>query len=572
MQYILRFRIPALFCALAVLVCELVSRPFVTMGVCDDWPYSLMAKTLAETGRFAYNGWAAPMLGWQLYLGAAFVRLFGYSLTTVRMSTLCVSIALAFLLQRTLVRADVSERNATIATLGLVLTPIYMMLSVTFMTDITGLFGIVICLYGCLRAVRGSTTRATIAWLCFAVATNAIFGSSRQISWLGILVMVPSTLWVLRRRRDVLIAGVVATLAGVVFIFVCLHWLKQQPYLIPEHVLAGEHPAGKIFWQLIDSLMDLPFLLLPIVALFLPQLRKYRPLTLVILAVAFTCYLWVAVQPQHRHGPFMLEPTVDDWISVYGIYRFVALHGDPPLFLNRGVQVVLTIVTFASLIGLMTSLIWSRRSNEVEGPPVGISWPQLGMIVAPFAIVYTLLLLPRAGTEVLFDRYLLPLLVVGLLCVVRYYQERMQSRLPFVSVVLVVVMGVYGVVVTHNMFALYRGRVALAAELRANGIPDTAVDNGWEYNLGVELQHANHLNESKIKYPADAYVPTPAPAAGLCSTLFGYDATPHVHALYGVSFDRDACNGAAPFAPVTYSRWPGLWPGVLYVVYFSPPH
>jgi len=134
------------------------------------------------------------------------------------------------------------------------------------------------------------------------------------------------------------------------------------------------------------------------------------------------------------------------------------------------------------------------------------------------------------------------------------------------------VMGVYGVVVTHNMFALYRGRVALAAELRANGIPDTAVDNGWEYNLGVELQHANHLNESKIKYPADAYVPTPAPAAGLCSTLFGYDATPHVHALYGVSFDRDACNGVAPFAPVTYSRWPGLWPGVLYVVYFSPPH
>jgi hypothetical protein len=206
MPIVRKYNIPALFCALAVLLCALSARPYADMAVCDDGPYILMARTLANTGHIVYNGWGAPMLGWQLYLAAAFIKLFGFSFTAVRMSTVLVSVALAFVLQRTLVAAGITERNASIGTLALVLSPFYLILSVTFMSDITGLFGIVICVYGCLRALQASSDRATIGWIAFAVLTNAIFGSSRQISWLGILVMVPSTLWLRRSRRRVLLS------------------------------------------------------------------------------------------------------------------------------------------------------------------------------------------------------------------------------------------------------------------------------------------------------------------------------------------------------------------------------
>src|ERR1017187_7375378 len=134
MRYVRRLPIAALFCALAVLLCELISRPHAEMGIGDDWPYILMAQKLAATGHVVYNGWASPMIGWQLYLGAAFIKLFGFSLTTVRMSTLLVAMVLAFVLQRVMVRANVGERNATIGTLALVLSPLYLMVSVTFMT------------------------------------------------------------------------------------------------------------------------------------------------------------------------------------------------------------------------------------------------------------------------------------------------------------------------------------------------------------------------------------------------------------------------------------------------------
>jgi dolichyl-phosphate-mannose--protein O-mannosyl transferase len=161
------------------------------MGICDDGPYILIAQKLAATGHIFYNGNTTPFLGWQLYLGAAFIKLFGFSFTAVRMSTLLVAMVLAFVLQRTLVRANINERNATIGTLALVLSPLYLMLSVTFMSDIFGLFAVVLCLYGCLGALQSSTDRSTIAWLCFAVIINAVCGSSRQIAWLGILVCFP---------------------------------------------------------------------------------------------------------------------------------------------------------------------------------------------------------------------------------------------------------------------------------------------------------------------------------------------------------------------------------------------
>ena len=78
------------------------------------------------------------------------------------------------------------------------------------------------------------------------------------------------------------------------------------------------------------------------------------------------------------------------------------------------------------------------------------------------------------------------------------------------------IVAIYGIAVTHNTFALDRARLALAAELRTDGVPDTSVDNGWEYNLGVELQHSDFINNPDIVVPAHAYIPIPPLPAGTC--------------------------------------------------------
>ena len=571
MQHLIKFRIPALFCALTVLLCELISRPYANMGICDDWPYILMAQHLAATGHTVYNGWAAPMLTCQLYLADALIKLFGFSFTTVRMSTLLVAVAMAFALQRTFVRAGITEFNATIGTLALILSPLYLMLSVTFMTDIFGLFAIVLCLYGCLRALQSSTDGSTIAWLCFAVLTNAIFGTSRQIAWLGILVMVPSTLWLLRSRRRVLLAGAAATLAGALFIFLCLQWLKRQPYSVPEHLLPNTFPVARTLLELTYTFLDIPFLLLPIMVLFFPQIRKINRRSIAMISVLFLGYLFLATYPSHLRGYIPLEPmpgAISEWVNVHGTFEWLLLKGEPPVFLGKIAQVLLTIASFGGLIGLIALVLRDPRSSPATDFSAVVSWKQLGLLLGPMTLVYVLLLIPRAATSGVHDRYLLGPLVVALLCLLRYYQERIQSRLPFASVLLVGVMASYSVVVVHNMFAFYRARVEMAAGLRSAGVPDTTVDNGWEYNYGVELQHAATLNNDKIIVPSGAYVPTPPLPAGTCA-MNAFEETPHIKPRYGISFDPTACYGPAPFAPVSYSRWLASKPGTLYVVRYT---
>ncbi len=578
MQLVRRFRIPAFVCALCVLVCELISRPYANMGISDDGPYVLMARTLASTGHIVYNGWAAAMIGWQLYIGAAFIKLFGFSFTAVRMSTLFVALVTAFLLQRTLVRSGITERNATIATLVLVLSPLYLLLSVTYMSDIFGLFAMLVCLYGCLRALQSVAPNNAIFWLCFAVATNAVLGTARQIAWLGVLVMVPSTLWLLRRQRRVFIAGSAATLAGAFFIYACMQWLKHQPYVLPPQPLPHTFSYVSSFLTLTYFLLAIPFLLLPVIAIFLPTLRKSRPVVIAILAIALMGYLFLGIYPSHLRGGFPLEPTMGgggNWIGVHGIHEGHQLHGNPPLFLNVPAQALITIICFGGLAAVLISLLrfyqlHSDHTRHSVKSAHDVSWHQLGILLVPFSLAYIALLIPRTATGWIYDRYTLELGLVALICLVRYYQEQIQPRIPIFGVVLVATMAVVGVTITHNNFSVYRARVELAHELTANGIPATSVDYGFEQNFLTELQYSDHINDKTIVFPATAYVPVPPLPAGTCK-MFWHDKTPHIVPIYGVSFDPNACYGPAPFAPIHYSAWPFRTPGTLYVVRYLPP-
>ena len=617
LQLARRLRIPALFCSLAVLLCALLSRPYAATGICDDGSYILIARTLAETGHVVYNGGPTAMLGWQLYLGAAFIRLFGFSFTTVRMSTLFVGMLTAFLLQRSMVRAGIRECNAAFATLALVVSPLYLMLSVTYMSDIFGLLAVVVCLYGCLRALEAaqrlsslpdgrsaaslgdppsaladesrssslaSKSLPVLSWLCFAVAANVVLGTARQVAWLGALVMVPSALYLfnaispMSSRRRILLGGFAVSLTGALCVLGLMLWFSRQPYNLPEPISFSFFPVIRTLVGLDHFLLDLPFLLLPIVALFIPEiwgLGKTKPLALAGLLLG---YFLAGFQLRHPQRLFLLEPTIGDWVSDLGLYTPIT-NGAPPVFLNTGLRVLLTVASVCGLIGLISAFI-SRRNPErlrtssepprAEQSPRAVSGRQLLLLTVPFAVAYLLLLVHRAQYG-LMDRYALELLPLAALLTVRCYQDRIRTRLPVAGWALIAVMAVYAVTLTHNGFTIYRAVVSLSAELRSAGIPDTEVDYGWPYNFVTELRHSSHLNDPRILVPSHAYQAVSPPPLPPGCEMHAFRHTPHIHPVYGLSFQPDLCYGLAPFAPAHFSRWPHRAPGTLYVVRFTPP-
>jgi hypothetical protein len=569
-------QLPAIFCALAVVSSAVLIRPYAETGISDDWSYIKTTQILAQTGHIVYNGWASAMLGWQLYLGALFVKLFGFSFTTARLSTFLVAIVTAWLLQRTLARAGVSQWNATLATLTFVFSPLYLPLAFTFMSDVAGVFSILLCLYMCLRALQADTQAATIAWIGSAALFNAIGGTARQIAWLGVLVMIPSTLWLLRRRPRVLLAGGLCCLVGIAIVFASMHWFNQQPYALPERLIP-ESLGLKSFENIAASglrfALELVCLMLPVLLMFVvPLLKPTRRMATLFVAgmLAFALMGGLILLIFSHHGlDHWVAPFLGPNITVPGLLEANSIIGARPLILPLGIRVLLTVATVVALVSLFTVVFGNgSRPSSLPGRAAAVSWRDLGVILVPFSAAYILMLMPRVAAGGAFDRYLLPLMVILLLVLARFYQEKVRPELPLLSAVLIGIAACFTIVATHDMFAMYRGYLAAFQEVRSSGVPATAISGSWENDGWTELETVGYINERRIRNPRGAYVYQPAVVfpAGCAANLL--DRIPAVKPIYALSFDPAQCDGQAGFPPVVYRTWLPPHANTIYIVKF----
>ena len=246
-------------------------NPRAEIGVNDDWSYMYTTKVLAQTGHLSFNGWATAMLGWQVYLGALFVRVFGYSCTAMRASTVLLTVMMLLLFHSLLRRFGVRPWNAFVGTVLIATSPLCFSLGTSYMTDIPGLLCLLLCAYGCKRALDAEDTAHTLLWLVFVAATNVAGGTVRQIAWLGALVIMPCTIWQLRRRNGALAVGAALWLISGISIALLIHWYNGQPYVISERLItlplnsAGARSLAK---SLLKSALTLDLLLSPLAFAF----------------------------------------------------------------------------------------------------------------------------------------------------------------------------------------------------------------------------------------------------------------------------------------------------------------
>jgi Dolichyl-phosphate-mannose-protein mannosyltransferase len=174
----------ALACVLMLLFCALLIKPFAEIGINDDFSYIRTAQLLAATGHIVYNRWASMPLGWQLYLGALFIKLFGFSFTAPRLAVFVVSLVNAYLLHRVATQFGLTTWNALLATLTVILSPAWLIMELNFMSDAPGLFCIVLCMYACQRALLAGDKSSALRWFWFAgLSTLQMEPSGRRHGW-----------------------------------------------------------------------------------------------------------------------------------------------------------------------------------------------------------------------------------------------------------------------------------------------------------------------------------------------------------------------------------------------------
>lgn len=556
----------ALLCALAVAVCVLLTHPFLEMPVNDDFSYTKSAFDFARTGHILYNGWATTMLGWQILWGGLAVKLFGYSFTAVRFSILPFAMGSVYLLYILLAGAGANAWNASLGALTLGLSPMFIPLAASFMSDVPALFCILLCLYMCQRAVQASSDRAAIAWLLLATVSNVLDGTVRQIVWLGTLVMVPSAAWLLRRRRRVVLATGVMWLASIVGIVAFTRWFQRQPYTYTvgfwERPASVTYMVASVAFQLkvMSFVLTLLLIALPLLIASVLALRaipnKYRliaPGTLIAMSVLFAFFA--------THGPsdHILAPWLGNVMTEFGVMQIPDVTA-APVQLSASIRLTLSLLVFISL-GSLIAVICARPAPIGETSPAQKEDGEINLhasfvLTIPFALVYLGLMALRSITLALLDRYLLPLLPVLILLFVLYYQQRVQEKLPWASVAVLAAFALYATAATHDYFSTQRARLAAAQEAERAGVPRTQIHGPLEYDGWTQLQTRGHINVNKIQIPAGAYQPAPHRHLPPAECRFWFsDYLTSVHPRYVVVYQPSPCFQGTAFPPINYRLW-----------------
>jgi hypothetical protein len=314
-----------------------------------------------------------------------------------------------------------------------------------------------------------------------------------------------------------------------------MHWFAKQPYNIPTPLLS------KLAFELVKNFGRvvlggagvLTLFALPVLVFFAVSLRTWKRYAVAVAAVLVIAPIhWLKIDKWHANEAYSNAITAPTFERLNAITA-QAIHLDAARY---GLCVLLTGAIVFGLLCLVLCGFERRQRHPLPQPEAAaISWQKLCVILGPFSAAYLALL---ALKPALFNRYFLPLLAILILVLARFYQEQVQAKLPLASVSLIVLFGAFSIAATHDNFALYRGYASAIDELRASGIPATAILGPWEYGGWTEVEKARYFNDSRIRVPKGAYVPQPAwvlPAN--CTQWFfgGLEAMPALHPAYAVS-------------------------------------
>jgi hypothetical protein len=166
----------------------------------------------------------------------------------------------------------------------------------------------------------------------------------------------------------------------------------------------------------------------------------------------------------------------------------------------------------------------------------------------------------------MFDRYLLPLLVVTLIFVLGFYQKRVAGRLPPFSLVCLLIVAGYSVAAMHDLYSMERARLAAADEIRAAGVPRTAFYGGIEYDGWTQIDSWGYVKPSFGANLSPGSESTPS--SELAWNSCGYELAssyPAIQPDYALSFDLLSCDGPSRFAPVEFHTWLPPHSGFIYI-------
>jgi hypothetical protein len=336
-----------------------------------------------------------------------------------------------------------------------------------------------------------------------------------------------------------------------------LYWWSLQPYSVPEKIYRRtinpfwiHHTTG----MLIKAFLCFLFLLAPLLVGWFGQVRNIGRRGLfrtAVLASAFALFLIFS-----GIGDFWSMPWIPHLINsvLYGRSEF-PIFGIHPLPLGLRIVLSLLVVVFA-LVFVEYALAVRIRQPEQTSEEIHPTWQQIWWLLGPFFLAYLALLLPRARSEFLYDRYLLGIMPVAIIVLLRMHQQWVAPHVPVVSFAVMLIFAIVSIYGTHDWFALNRARLSAIRSLNTSGVPNTSIQAGFEYDGWTQIEAAGYVNEKRMILPPGAYheVLPQLQFAKECRSFFSIYATA-IQPKYFVVSSPMPCFVPSVYPSVSYRAW-----------------
>lgn len=566
----------AILCALLSIAAVLATLPFVEMGINDDFSFTHTALHLASTGKMAYDGWGTPMVGFQAYWAALFIKLFGFSFVLVRLSTLPFVAGCSVLLYLLALYAGLPRSRAIFLAFFVAFSPLALPLEASFMTDVPGLFFLLLCLISALQGTDPQASQARILfWTTVLTAAGLAGGTIRQYIFLVPVAFLAYVVWRSRSFWPRLWCGVCG-LASVMGALGSARWFSHQLYafvvpLLPSSRAGYLHIAENILGLLIEYTI----LVVPITVLYLfagIRLSKAGRLMLfagsVLLAGAAVLAAPYGYEPTTPHSVrafhhnLVFRQLGGNIITDTGILGAGAeVIGDKPQTLPVPLQIALAgIGTGLFALAAIGLIRWLRNSYAFSAP----AWAEwlhsssgrvrFEHVCILFGCTYIPLVASRALEALALDRYLLPLLAIGGLLLLLWLPARLPARLT-AGWIFAALFGLYGIATTHDYFARSRARLQAVVMLEAQHIPRQCISAGFEYDAWTQISLRGHVNRGGIVFPPNSYESQVGRKYPLAQPYWFWDETPVVQPDYIVVTSPQPGLSTVKEFTVGYQTW-----------------
>jgi hypothetical protein len=472
-----------------------IINPLGDFSLNDDWCYGKSVKTLYDSGYLKIYNWGEMTLVGHVYWGYFFTKVFGFSFTVLRFSTLIMSFATILGIYELCKIANLPKWMAMFSTLLCLMNPIFLSLSFSFMTDIPFCCLTIWVFFFFAKAIiddKGKSLYWAIFFCCWAFLI-------RQLAWVFPVVWLFTVLYINKKDKRNLIRAITPLLFLIIFSFLFsyimeVNGLLQDRYnskfkLLLDTIITFDRGLFlTLFKNLLRGLSYVGFLLAPIHIFYFNRYTfKGYKISAIIYTLIVTSLLLVTGNAlpslDNVWIDFGIGPTL--LLDYYGNVKSTPYIKAPNLFW----EVITAFGVFSSvtLIFHAKKMITSVFLKKNISPLVVLSFVFLFVYLSPFLVIG------------LYDRYLLPIFPIVVVFLGANYKQEPKIVFKNISLIFLGLLSIFSVLATHDYLSWNRVRWQIVNELIAKEIPKNHIQGGGEYTAWYFFSEKDEKWWEKVK-------------------------------------------------------------------------